>query len=338
MKPDSAKSIYPANSGSILKMSISVATKEIVSILTDFHLTKSFNERSTDRTNRKDIMTIERFSHLTRRKRAFLVAVGLVFIIGLVDYATGDELNFDLFYFFPLVFVNWAYGKRSGIILSALSTFSWFLADHFSGVNYSHPFFTAWDVFIRLGVFLIVTQLVTKWRNALHNEKVLARKDFLTDIANSRAFYETAEKEIARCRRYGEPITLLYLDCDNFKDINDRFGHKTGDQLLQTVAGTLSRTIRSVDTAARLGGDEFGILMPETDLQSAQEMLSRIRSQLGGAMEKFRWPVTFSFGVATFKTSPSSVDEMIRAADRLMYQVKENGKNAFLVEAYAAAS
>ena len=105
----------------------------------------------------------------------------------------------------------------------------------------------------------------------------MARIDFLTGVLNSRAFYQIATAEIQRSGRYGHPLTLAYIDLDNFKTVNDEFGHSTGDELLKTVARTFSDNLRSSDYVARLGGDEFAILMTETSAQAALNVVARIQ-------------------------------------------------------------
>ena len=263
-----------------------------------------------------------------------MLAVAISAVIGFIDYVTGNELSLSLFYLFPIILVNWWAGKNAGFLFSFITCAIWLVADLKSGMYFSHRFLYAWDAFIRLGVFLVLSYAIAQWRAALKREKNLAREDFLTGIFNGRAFYETSEKEIRRCHRYGHPISLVYIDCDDFKAVNDRLGHQAGDRLLATAAVTLSGAIRTTDTVARLGGDEFGVLLPETDFHSAQEMIGRIQMQLTEAIRENGWATTFSIGVASFTSPPNSVDDMIRTADGLMYSVKTNGKNTFRHEAF----
>src|SRR4030042_6961301 len=128
---------------------------------------------------------------------------------------------------------------------------------------------------------------------------MFARKDFLTGIPNRQAFFEIAGIEINRCRRHGYPLTIAYIDCDNFKVINDRFGHQTGDNLLCSVANTLQKSIRVTDIVARLGGDEFAILLPETGYEPAEVVIRKIQKILLDFMQKNEWTIIFRFGVAS---------------------------------------
>jgi len=163
---------------------------------------------------------------------------------------------------------------------------------------------------------------------ALEREKDDARMDFLTKIANRRAFYEVALTESNRARRYGRSLTLIYIDLDNFKQVNDRCGHDVGDELLVEVAATVRSNVRSTDTVARLGGDEFAILLPETDQEAAMTVTSKLRDVLLESMRVKNWPVTFSIGVASFAVPPETVEEMVKRADAIMYSVKLQGKNS----------
>jgi diguanylate cyclase (GGDEF)-like protein/PAS domain S-box-containing protein len=163
---------------------------------------------------------------------------------------------------------------------------------------------------------------------ALAREKDDARLDFLTRIANRRAFYEIAFTESARARRYGRSLTLIYLDLDNFKQVNDTYGHEVGDELLIEVAATIRSNVRTTDTVARLGGDEFALLLPETDQDAALLVTNKLREVLLNSMQRKNWPVTVSIGLVTFSTPPESVEEMVKQADAVMYSVKARGKNS----------
>lgn len=122
-------------------------------------------------------------------------------------------------------------------------------------------------------------------------------------------------------------FTLAYFDVDNFKQINDHFGHNTGDKLLIIIAQTIKKQIRETDTVARLGGDEFALILPETNYQAGQSILPRLQQKLNLAIAAYSPPISLSIGAVTFLSLPNSIDRLIDEADRLMYQVKKNGKN-----------
>lgn len=173
---------------------------------------------------------------------------------------------------------------------------------------------------------------VDRLRRANERESALARVDLLTQLPNRLAFYEQVTAEIVRAQRYRHPLTVILLDLDNFKTVNDLDGHEAGDRVLCMVAWTLQNNIRATDVAGRLGGDEFVMLLPETGREAAEAIAAKLQQQLVYQMQKGGWPVTGSFGVATFMTPPKSIDAVMKQADRLMYGAKQKGKNRILHE------
>lgn len=169
---------------------------------------------------------------------------------------------------------------------------------------------------------------------ALERERVLSSVDPLTGTVNARAFRERARDEIDRSRRYGRPFTLAYVDLDNFKTVNDRFGHSAGDNLLRLVTDIIRKNLRTTDILARVGGDEFAFLLPETDQVSAHAVLDKIRNKVASSLKEAELPVTMSVGAVVYLSAPDSVDSMIHQADNLMYQAKYSGKNRIRLEVY----
>lgn len=266
---------------------------------------------------------------LEKRSRLFRAVAGfvLVILVGILDYLTGYEYSFALFYLAPIALLTWSAGSNSGLATSMLSAFTWYVADVASGQVYSNPAIHLWNTLIRFSFFVIVTLLLAALRRALQAEQALARGDFVTGAINARYFHDLARAEIERSRRYNHPFTLAYIDLDNFKAVNDLFGHSTGDEVLRTVAATLQRQVRQTDVVARVGGDEFAVLLTETGQEAAEVAISKIRSSLLAEVSKQAWPVTFSIGVVTYVAMPGSVDEMVKMADDLMYSVKTDTKN-----------
>lgn len=130
-----------------------------------------------------------------------------------------------------------------------------------------------------------------------------------------------------RTRRWRRPLTLSCIDLDNFKALNDGFGHAVGDEVLRTVAVSLRSGIRSTDLAARIGGDEFALLFPETDKVGARAVLETVLGRLHQDMTRAGWPVTASVGSVT-TTEATTVESLLRQADQVMYEVKRTGKAA----------
>ncbi|MBI4464384.1 MAG: diguanylate cyclase [Acidobacteria bacterium] len=265
---------------------------------------------------------------LLRQSKTFVTAVGfaLALLVGAVDYLTGFELSVGVFYLAPVFLVSWGVGKNAAILLSVISAVLWLLADVGGGHTYSNPAFPFWNAGVRLGFFLSVAYLAWYLKEAQDVEKTLARIDPLTGIPNRRAFLEIADRESRRTRRHKYSVTVAYIDLDNFKGVNDVYGHMTGDNLLKVVARILQESVRDTDCIARLGGDEFAVLLPQTHLEGAKTLLEKLRSRLRGAMHEQGWPVTFSIGAITF-SRPAAAEEMIQRADALMYSVKQKKKD-----------
>jgi diguanylate cyclase (GGDEF)-like protein len=264
----------------------------------------------------------------THRSNWLVTAAGLlvVGVIGLADYWTGHDLDLSTFYLIPIFFVAWMGGRHFGILVAfigALINVTLYLAVHPPVLS---PTLFYFNVAFHAAIFPVAGILFESVRIVLTRERRKARRDSLTGMANREYFYEIAGREIERCRRYGRAFTLAYIDCDNFKFINDRFGHQTGDELLRTVSSTLLAHTRESDIAARIGGDEFVVGMPEISAEAAKAALAKLQLTLEEVMRKRGWPVTFSIGVVTFATPPKSLDTIIHEADTMMYSSKGAGK------------
>ncbi len=256
-----------------------------------------------------------------------VLLVGLSILLGYLDYLSGFEFSFSLFYLFPVMVAAWFVNQKSAVYLSFFSTIVWYTSNLFAGQTYSQPVIGYWNAAVRLGFFLITTFLLSRMKDALERQKELSRTDPITGLLNSRAFYQLAEVELQRANRYAHPYTLAYLDIDQFKQINDRFGHLTGDLILKMMAGALLKNLRQTDLIARLGGDEFAILLPEADETAARAAAHKIQRALNSEMKSHRWKVTFSMGVITYHKSTLPIDTMIKRVDALMYSVKDSGRN-----------
>ena len=266
---------------------------------------------------------------LERRSRRFILVAALLFValVGVVDYLNGPDISLLIFYAVPVFVAAWYAGRGAGVAACAMSGLSWFLVAHATSEHYASPFIAYWNAFVRVSFIFLLAHLVAAFRRSLKQERELARTDYLTGAFNGRSFAEAAEAEVQRARRHCHPFSVAFMDVDDFKLVNDRLGHSAGDRLLRLAADTVRANVRAVDVVARLGGDEFAVLMPETDDRAAQVVLRRVRRQLLEAARREGWPVTFSAGLITWVEPPASVDEMLRAADELMYMAKRRGKN-----------
>ena len=194
-------------------------------------------------------------------------------------------------------------------------------------MRFSHVGIWVANTIVQAISFAIVGLLISTLRAAVIRERELSRVDSLTSLLNARAFYDEAGRILALCRRKGGPVTVAYIDLDNFKAVNDRLGHRAGDDLLRTVADVLRTCIRPSDLSARLGGDEFSILLPEVGPHEAAATLERLRSLLADTVASSAGPVSASIGGVTFITAPEDVEAMVQQADSRMYAAKATGKN-----------
>ena len=255
------------------------------------------------------------------------LGLSLVALLGVLDWVTGPALSFDAFYLIPVAVTVWFAGKQAGILTALLSAVAWFAADTASKPESMASPLPYWNAVMKLGFLVTVAWILPVLKKEWEQEKASARTDFLTKAANKRSFETAAQAEIIRSQRYSRPFSIVYLDVDKFKFVNDRYGHNTGDTLLRATAHTIQGKIRSSDLIARLGGDEFALLLPETQSEAAQIVVKRIHRFLLDLAQRNEWPVTFSFGVATFLRPPESVEEMVKKADALMYAAKNSGGN-----------
>lgn len=166
----------------------------------------------------------------------------------------------------------------------------------------------------------------------------LSITDELTQSFNRRHFMQLAQQEFARAGRYASVFSVIIFDIDDFKQVNDHFGHAAGDAVLRVVAEFCRQTIRQMDVFARYGGEEFVLLLPHTDETRALEVADRIRAGIASthaAWQQAFIRVTVSVGVATYSMSVPDFDALLVSADRALYQAKNGGKNRVVVVANA---
>ncbi len=261
------------------------------------------------------------------------LVIALVLAISGVYYHTTSSLAISIFFFLPIAIAICSLGRSAGIATAVLSAFVATIVDIESGMIERSPDFTVINEIFRLLLYMLMAIMLAALKDSADHHKAAARVDDLTGIYNRRAFQEFAEMEIARARRTGKPITIAFTDIDNFKNVNDSNGHQAGDRVLSQTADMMRSSVRAVDRVARFGGDEFVILLSETDATAAVNVIERLRHDLRRMAELNGWPISYSIGAYTFKRPPESVDEMVSRADRLMYAVKQSGKDHCLHDA-----
>jgi diguanylate cyclase (GGDEF)-like protein len=184
--------------------------------------------------------------------------------------------------------------------------------------------------------FSVIAYVVDRWRDREARYLRLAETDALTGLTNRRHFLELAARELARSRRYGSPMSLVLVDLDHFKRVNDKYGHLVGDQVLTAAARALASGLREIDVIARHGGEEFAILLPETDLNGAREVAERSCRRLAEAVtlvDGAEIRITASMGVASATGGAASLDDLLGRADRAMYGAKRAGRDRVEVAA-----
>jgi diguanylate cyclase (GGDEF)-like protein len=263
-----------------------------------------------------------------------LAAAGIA-AIGAVDYATGSEIRVYPLYYAPISFVAWHRGRWGALGAALMCALAWLGSNTLAGMQFSAPAIWIVNTSVHATSFAFVGLLISTLRGGLVRERGLSRTDPLTTLANSRGFYESAGRILARARFTGRAITLAYIDLDDFKAINDTLGHQAGDDLLRGVALRLRDAIRPGDLSARLGGDEFAVLLADVGADDAPTILERVRSSFERTDAPGGIRVTVSIGGVTFVAAPESVERMVQRADAAMYRAKAAGKNRVSLETEA---
>ena len=256
----------------------------------------------------------------------FLGGIGAVGVVGVADYLSGAQLAFSFFYLVPITFVSWKAGRDAGLVLAVVSAVAYPLTDSLVLGRFSSGWIPLWNFSVRAATFISVVVLASSLRDALTRERELARLDAMTGLSNSRWFTERATAEIARVRAAGEPLTLVYMDLDNFKSVNDDHGHAAGDALLREVGRIFKAFTRTDDLVGRLGGDEFALCLSGKDEHRSMLIVDRITAALTQHAKQNDLRVSFSIGVVTSLTATESVDQLVWFADHLMYAAKSSGK------------
>lgn len=260
------------------------------------------------------------------RRRVLIVGVAfaVMFAVGFVDNMTGNVAEWSVVYAACVAVIAWYGGMAPGLIAAALSAaMSLATAIVGGGPAAVGEMLAALPIGFVLGLFAATLAFL---HDVLRRTSDLARTDPLTGAVNTRAFDESAEAELAMLRRYGVVFSLAFFDMDDFKQVNDRFGHAAGDALLRMFVETMDRQTRVNDVVARVGGDEFVLLMPHTDSEAARVVLTKLRGEVETSMREYAWDADVSAGTVTFESAPDSVDDVLRIADRAMYDAKAAGK------------
>ncbi len=260
------------------------------------------------------------------------VALGMIVT---ADFFTSYEYSLSPFYVLVILAVSWFCGVWWGALFAFLSVFSQIQIGLLVGHRFSEPLKFYLANGNKLFAYVVIALLAAAVRTLYERAQSAARMDYLTGITNNMGFYEKMSIEMARHRRNQIPFAVAYIDCDNFKKVNDGLGHREGDRVLKAVGHTLKLKLREIDIVARLGGDEFALVLPQTGEFSALQVIGKLGQELDQVMAKHNWPVTFSMGVGIFPSVPENIDRVIAFSDKLMYRVKVLGGNNVLHRVYS---
>jgi len=270
---------------------------------------------------------------LERRPAAlYAVALGMIALIALADYVTGDEILLFILQLLPVSILAWGAGLYAGLAGAVIATGA-VLISYVALAGGEFRTLHAWDAAVSFTSNAVVAWVVARLKAAhlrvlslLEVERRMAREDPLTALASVRAFRERLRLELDRMKRQPKPLSLLYLDLDDFKRVNDERGHGAGDELLVRVGRLLHALTRKIDLCGRLGGDEFAVLMPETNATDALAVAHRVREGMQRPFAEGGAGIRLSAGVGTFLTPPVDEQVPMNQVDGLMYEAKRGGK------------
>ncbi|MBA3916179.1 MAG: GGDEF domain-containing protein [Acidobacteriales bacterium] len=259
-----------------------------------------------------------------RRSRVFASAFTVTLSAAAVAarYVIPPRFSVAFLFLVPVSFATWFLSWETGSLIALAATLFLFYFDRKS----TDAVAACWSGFMTLTVTGTFIYIFTELRDVYARLVDSSRRDPLTGLLNGRAFREMMTIEINRMSRYRRPLTIAYLDVDDFKNINDRYGHLAGDEFLREVARQMTRRLRVIDCLARVGGDEFAIVLPETDQGAAQLVFSELHRAIRHLSAGNPSATTVSIGAVTFMAAIPA-DTMIAMADRAMYEIKQSGKN-----------
>jgi diguanylate cyclase (GGDEF)-like protein len=277
---------------------------------------------------------------LSAHPRLGLVAwaggVAALVALFLIRVASGAEFAFASLALLPVMWSAWTTGRKAGWVMALLAAATWVAGDLASDREFS-PSWVPWSNGLVHGLMYgLVATVAAELSELLRREHDRATRDELTGLMNRRHFLDAGGLEVQRATRHQHPLTVLFLDLDHFKQLNDSQGHVAGDRALKAVARALQRSARTTDLVARLGGDEFAVMLPEADREASGHAARRLADAANAALKDFTG-LTVSVGVACFGSPAPPVADMLRAADLLMYRAKHAGGGSMVVEDFPSA-
>lgn len=274
----------------------------------------------------------------TKAANALLIASLLTFTSAL-NLVPQDE--FRMIWFYLLVFVAYILNGSTNGLVFTLASIVIILCSHFiSDLQLSQTAINSGVLGLIIGSSLsrVYTNKINDYENSLKEKnavlEVFASTDGLTGIMNKRVFNELSQHYFERAQRHNEDVSLLILDLDFFKRINDRYGHSVGDFLLIRFVKSIQTLLRKSDIFARIGGEEFSVLLFKTASQDALNLAEKIRlaiEQIYFTHESMRVSITTSIGISQNKATDTSFKDLFSRADKALYEAKENGRNKIFI-------
>jgi len=279
-----------------------------------------------------------RYANFYRRETRWKITVecwGMIaFLTWVLWFAGGLDSPLLNAYLLPVITSALALGKTTTLVNVALVAAAYvFLggapdARELASLRFAAGFAAQLAPVLLVGY--ITTMFSADIRYGLQRAKLLSETDELTGLLNTRGFAIAANRLFGQAVRYGRPASVLMIDSDSLKRVNDAYGHEAGNRLLRQLASAIQTEVRTTDVAARYGGDEFIVLLPETPAKGALEVAERIRTAISGmplAIEGESVSSTVSVGVACFPEDGRSLDTLAARADRALYMAKQQGRN-----------
>jgi diguanylate cyclase (GGDEF)-like protein len=260
------------------------------------------------------------------------VCLGVTGALGAVDFLAGPEVALEIYYLVPIGVATWFVGFRQALVVILLSAVTSYYSGRRFAILFPGEWVPYWNTAVEAAYFLVFSWLFSTIHRLMGRLEGFASIDHLTGIANGRIFREALDLQLQKCRTAGARLTVGYLDLDNFKMVNDRFGHRTGDEMLGRVAAAIQDQLRPGDLAARLGGDEFGILLPRTNRHEGEAIIKRVHDRVAGLLKNDDVPIGCSTGMVTCDGREPDAEALLQKADLLMYEAKRLGKHRIQVE------
>src|SRR3990167_4638 len=269
-----------------------------------------------------------RLKHL--KKIVIWMAILCLFILGFIlNFYTYPYVDLYIFLVLPCILAAWYFGLYFAFILIFICAFSWF----YTGIKLEVGV-PMWAILANVILRSVIFGAFVLLANYIYKLTILitatSQTDGLTGLPNRRLLYHRGKHEMMYARRHKTPLSLVFIDVDNFKKVNDVYGHVTGDKVLREIARALSNTMRATDFVSRLGGDEFVILFPNTDGCGAKIITEKMIRVINKIVGRYNHLFSVSAGIVTLKDKPLTFKLALQMADQVMYEVKKAGKNAIL--------